>query len=141
MVLNCPNLGFCSLVYETLAGVWGHFPQRGNYETVLRLGWQNRTLGRTVSFARILILLSDDWEEGEKLEVRSVHLMPKLSPFHLLLLCTSESPGLSGQEKRLSKTARKQQKADLCPKGPGSGQTTGEEGFGKDIRVEGEALV
>ena len=38
---------------------------------------------------------------------------------------------MQGREKANAKTARKHKKADLCPKGPGSSQTTGEKGFGK----------
>lgn len=117
MVLNCPNLGFCSLVYETLAGVWGHFPQRGNYATVLRLGWQDRPLGRTVSFARILILLSDDWEEREKLEVRLSASKLPFSPPPSLHLCIPRTV-----PRGKAKTARKQQKATCVQKAQGQGR-------------------
>lgn len=60
----------------------------------------------------------------------------KTVPFHLIFPCMSESPQLAGpQEKAQAKTARKEQKAGL------SQVRLGEEGFGKGIRVEGEALA
>lgn len=40
-----------------------------------------------------------------------------------------------------AKTAREEKKADLCPKGSESNQTKGEEGFGKEITVEGGVLA